>query len=118
MKPSLLFIFPLILLGFGCGPGPEKEKMKFDQEEWLHGDRRTRGKMVDNIIEDSILIGKSKIEILSLLGGQGDTTGNFGYPVDIGLKTGPFGLGGVWLFDLNIHFDTLTNKVFEVRCND
>ena len=74
--------------------------------------------MVDNIIENSVLIGKSKIEVLNLLGNQGDTTGNLRYPVDIGLKIGPFGLGGMWPFDLNIHFDTLENKVSEVRCND
>lgn len=58
------------------------------------------------------------MEVLDLLGDQGDTTGNFNYQVDIGLRTGPLGLGGVWLFDLNIYFDTLENKVFEVRCND
>ena len=76
------------------------------------------GKMVGEIINDSLLIGKSKSEVITLLGDQGDTSGNFSYTVDIGLKTGPFGLGGVWLFDLNIHFDTLTRKVIEVKCND
>ncbi|MBK8482785.1 MAG: hypothetical protein IPL31_00115 [Saprospiraceae bacterium] len=118
MKRYLIFTLPLLLTVFGCGQENQNEKIKFNREEWLHGDWRTRGKMVDNIIEDSTLIGKSKMEVLSLLGEQGDTTDNFSYQVDIGLKTGPFGLGGVWLFDLNIHFDTLTNIVFEVRCND
>ncbi len=94
------------------------KKIDFNQEQWLHGDYRIRGKMVDNIIEDRILIGKSKIEVLKLLGDQGNTAGSFSYQVDIGLKTGPFGLGGVWPFYLNIHFDTLKNRVFEVRCND
>lgn len=118
MKRNLIFILPLLFTAFGCGQQKGNEKVEFSQEEWLNGDRRTRGRMVDNIIEDSILIGKSKMEVLNLLGDQGDTTGNFSYQVDIGLKTGPFGLGGVWLFDLNVHFDTLTNKAFEVRCND
>ncbi len=92
--------------------------MKFNQVEWAQGDMSVRGKMVDNIIEDSILIGKSKNEVIDLLGEQGDTTGNFSYGVDIGLKTGPFDLGGTWPFDLNIYFDSLSKKVIEVRCKD
>ena len=74
--------------------------------------------MIDNIIDDSLLIGKTKKEILEMLGDQGDTAGNFSYSVDIGLRTGPFGIGGVWPFELNIHFDSLTNKATEVRCSD
>jgi hypothetical protein len=74
--------------------------------------------MVDNIINDSILIGKSKVEVLNLLGDQGDTVGNLSYQVDLGLKTGITGLGGKWLFNLNIHFDSLRNKVYKVSCND
>ncbi len=108
----------MLLVVFSCGQNNEDEKMKFNREEWLKGDRRTRGKMVHSIIEDSILIGKSKVEVLNLLGDQGDTAGNFSYQVDLGLKTGPLGLGGIWPFDLNIDFDTLKNKVFYVRCND
>jgi hypothetical protein len=118
MKGNLTFIAPLIFIAMGCNHNKQIEKLEFNSNEWLNGDIRSRGKMVDNIIEDSILIGKSKSEVLALLGSQGDTTGNFSYPVDIGLTLGPFGLGGIWPFDLNIHFDTLTNKVIEVRCND
>ena len=118
MNRNLIFITPFLLIVLGCVQEKQNEKIKFNKEVWLQGDWRTRGKMVDNIIEDSILIGKSKKEVLNLLGDQGDTIGNFGYFVDIGLKSGPFGLGGIWLFNLNIHFDTLENKVLEVRCND
>ncbi len=118
MLKKLIFILPLIFI-FSCSANnSEKESIKFNREEWLNGDIRTRGKMVDHIIKDSVLIGKTKIEILYLLGDQGDTTENFSYPVDIGLKTGPLGLGGTWVFEMTILFDTLTNKVFEVRCND
>ena len=118
MKKNLTLFLLLFFIVMGCRQDKQTEKLKFNREEWLHGDIRTRGKMVDNIIEDSMLIGKSKSEVLTLLGDQGDTTGNFSYPVDIGLKTGPFGWGGIWPFDLNIHFDTLSSKVIEVRCND
>jgi hypothetical protein len=118
MKSNLTFILPLFLIAMGCNQNKQTERLKFNSEEWLQGDIRTRGKMIDNIVEDSILIGKSKSEVLVLLGDQGDTTGNLSYPVDIGLTTGPFSLGGIWLFYFNIHFDTLSHKVIEVRCND
>ena len=118
IRGKLIIILALLFIVLGCGQEKQNEKVKFSRKEWLQGDRRMRGKMVDNIIEDSILIGKSKMEVLDLLGNPGDTTGNFSYQVDIGLKTGPLGLGGVWLFDLNIRFDTLENKVLEVSCRD
>jgi hypothetical protein len=118
MKRNLIIIMPLFLFVIGCRQEKQTERLKFNREQWLHGDIRTRGEMVDNIIEDSLLIGKSKSEVLTLLGEQGDTNGNFSYQVDIGLKTGPFGLGGIWPFDLNIHFDTLSSKVIKVGCND
>lgn len=117
MSRLSIFSFTILLI-LGCSEPKTNEKMKFNPVEWAQGDVRVRRKMVENIIEDSILIGKSKKEVIALLGDQGDTTGNFSYAVDIGLKTGPFGLGGMWPFDLNIHFDSLSNKVTEVRCND
>lgn len=118
MKRFLIIVLAYIFSTFGCIEENQHDKVVFNKEEWLNGNESIRGKMVDNIINDSILIGKSKIEVLNLLGDQTDTTGNLSYQVDLGLKTGILGLGGAWLFNLNIHFDTIQNKVFEVRCND
>jgi hypothetical protein len=78
-----------------------------------------KGKMVDHLIEDSLLIGKSRSEMCYLIGCDSeDSIGNLSYPVDIGLKTGPFGWGGIWLFSLNVHFDSLTDRVVNVACRD
>ena len=118
MKKILIYTFPILLIFFGCGKEKQNEKIQFNQEEWAKGDWITRGRMVDNLIDDSLLIGKSKTEIVNLLGDQGDTRGNFSYPVDLGLTIGPFGIGGTWLFYLNIHFDTIEHRVVNVRCSD
>ena len=118
MKSRLTYSLLILFIVIGCQQQKQEDKMKFNKEEWIRGDIRTRGRMVNDIIEDSILIGKSKKEIVNLLGEQGDTTANFSYQVDIGLRTGPFGLGGVWPFTLNIHFDTLNSKVIDVKCTD
>jgi hypothetical protein len=94
--------------------------INFDKAKWLSGDRRMRGEMVDKMISDSILIGKSKSDVLKLLGSPtaSDTTSSLVYEVDLGLKTGPSGLGGTWLFFLTVQFDTTTNKVNDVWCRD
>jgi hypothetical protein len=111
-------IFMLCFTVWGCRQEKQPETIRFNRDQWLSGDIRTRGKMVDRLIKDSLLIGKSKKEIINLLGEQKDTTGSFSYQVDIGLNSGPLGLGGKWLFDLNIHFDPSSNKVIAVQCND
>ncbi|MFA9214947.1 MAG: hypothetical protein ACEQSR_14080 [Candidatus Methylacidiphilales bacterium] len=104
MKRYLIFILAILFITLGCEEENLYEKIVFNREEWLNGNERIRGKMVDDIINDSILIGKSKIEVLNLLGDQTDTIGNLSYQVDIGLKYGIMGFGGAWLFNLNIHF--------------
>ena len=93
----------------------------FDEVEWRHGDRRERGAMVDDLETRSLLIGKDKPAVIALLGmpDASDTAGrSLDYAVDIGLRTGPWGLGGTWLFYTSVCFDTLTGTVVEVRTRD
>lgn len=93
----------------------------FDPVEWKIGDRRTRGAMVDDLENRSLLIGKNKTAIIALLGmpDASDTTGFFwDYAVDIGRRTGPWGLGGTWLFYTSVRFDTLSATVVEVYTRD
>ena len=118
-RRKLLTFIALTVLS-GCSMSNNNEKIEFNREEWLQGDRRTHGKMVHNIIEDSILYGKTKAEVLNLLGNPtaSDTIGSFAYVVDIGLKIGPLGMGGTWLFFMTVQFDTINNKVQDVWCRD
>jgi outer membrane protein assembly factor BamE (lipoprotein component of BamABCDE complex) len=94
--------------------------VSFNSEKWKSGDRKVKGSMVDHLIADSIIVGKTKNEVFRLLGDPtaSDTTDQWVYEVDLNKKTGPMGLGGIWLFYLNIRFDTLSNRVLEVRCTD
>jgi hypothetical protein len=121
MRVGLVFVSIIFIVLSGCaGRNDGLEKLPFNKEEWLKGDRRVRGQMVDNLIADSLLIGKSKSDVVELLGDPtaSDTTGPIVYIVDPGLKTGPRGVGGTWLFYLTVQFDSLTNRVFEVHCGD
>jgi outer membrane protein assembly factor BamE (lipoprotein component of BamABCDE complex) len=110
----------VMLILNSCYSDVKKQPIAFNSNVWLTGDWKVRGNMVDSIINDSILIGQSKTDVLKLLGSPtaSDTTNPFVYVVDTGLKTGPFGLGGTWLFYLTVQYDTLTGKVKDVWCRD
>jgi len=113
-----LLCLALLFCVAGCDKHQRKKSIPFDQQTWIEGDREVRGQMVDHLINDSLLFGKTKEQVAEMLGGDGDTTLNLSYTVDIGYKTGPYGLGGVWLFELDIRFDSLTKEVVSVRCHD
>lgn len=77
--------------------------------------------MVDDLEKRQLLIGATKQEVLAQLGAPdaSDTLGfRLAYDVDLGLRTGPWGLGGTWLFNTTVRFDTLSGTACEVRTHD
>jgi hypothetical protein len=77
--------------------------------------------MVEDLEHRQLLIGATKLEVLELLGPPtaSDTAGHaLAYTVDIGLRTGTWGLGGTWLFYTTVVFDTLSGTVTEVHTRD
>jgi hypothetical protein len=114
-RPILLAL--LVLVAAGCIER-DAEHIPFNREDWINGDWRTRGKMVDHLIRDSLLIGKTSEEVEQLLGEQDEECESLSFPVDIGLRTGPLGIGGTWLFSLNVIVDTTSCRVIDVRCTD
>lgn len=93
----------------------------FDAEVWQQGDHRLRGSMTADLEHSGRLIGRTKREVLDLLGEPtaSDTAGHaLAYVVDLGLRTGPWGLGGAWLFQTTVLFDSLAGTVTAVRTND
>lgn len=93
----------------------------FNSKEWIVGDRRVRGAMVDRLEQKGLLLGRDKSAVISMLGlpDDPDTTGcTFEYAVDIGLRTGPIGLGGTWPFHMAVHFDSVSGRAVEVATRD
>lgn len=121
LKP-LVIILSIFSLVTACDTHTAtNEKTDFNKDKWQAGDWLTKGKMVDNIASESILIGKTKNEVIELLGQPNDSTytsDRYYWTIDRGLKTGPLGLGGTWLFKLNVNFDTIDYKVNEVWISD
>lgn len=79
-----------------------KNDVKFDSDKWKSGDNRTRGRMSESLLNDSILIGLDKSAIIDLLGEPhqiGDE--RFHYPVDLGIEF----MSTPWGYLLTIEFD-------------
>jgi hypothetical protein len=114
----------LTLLSVGCtdlGRQDDVPVRAFDAAMWRTGDRRTRGAMVKDLEATRLLIGKNKRQAIDLLGmpDASDTAGHaLEYAVDIGLRTGPWGLGGTWLFFTTVVIDSTSAEVTEVRTRD
>lgn len=115
-----LFLVGLYLTG-RIGKSDRMPDLAFDEVEWRHGDRRARGAMVDDLETRNLLIGKDKPAVIALLGmpDASDTAGySLDYAVDVGLRTGPWGLGRTWLFYTSVRFDTLSATAVEVYTRD
>lgn len=83
---------------------PADQQIAFDRSEWKRGDERERAKMIDDLIDRSILIGKDREEVTAILGPpdkQGDTL--IAYTVDLGQR---FWFGSPWYYDLYVSFDS------------
>ena len=91
-----------------CGNKIKSEK--FDKEKWKTGTQIERGNMSTDLIESEILIGKSKFEVIDILGKPKDSTNtNFHYLVDYGYMTP---------FHLDVNFDLTDLNVKEVTITD
>ena len=98
----------LVIFFLSCGNNHKLEK--FDKEKWKKGTQIERGNMSTNLVESNILIGKTKSEVLDLLGEPKDSTNtNFHYLVDFGYMIP---------FDLNIWFDKNSLRVHKTDLSD
>ena len=90
--------------------------VSFNKEKWKAGDARERANMVDDLLRNHKLRGKSRSEILELLGEPRDS-GNkwfsnnewFSYVLDYGYIT---------KFRLYITFDSVQHRVNSFDIND
>ncbi len=99
--------FSLILLTSCQNSGG---KIPFEKEKWEQADLRTRGKMVDDLLRQNLLVGKTKREVKNLLGEPDyEEDFNLSYKVD---------LGKMYTYDLLIRLDSASRKVTEILLDD
>lgn len=60
----------------------------FDATSWKDGDVRTRGEMIQDLIEGPYLKGKSDEEVVALLGEGREEDGVILYTIDMGVRIG------------------------------
>lgn len=88
-------------------------KKEFESKSWISGDQKQRGYMVHHLIDSKILEGKTKDEVISILG-KPDVTSvqekfsmeEIIYNVDIGFKFG----GTTWPYYLRLYFKPDTGE--------
>ena len=98
----------MLLLLLSCKNEVKLEK--FDTEKWKTGTQLERGNMATDLVESTILIGKNKTEVISILGQPKDSTiTNFHYIIDYGYMT---------KFHLDISFDINKLKVIKTEISD
>ena len=110
-----LMAITLSLTILSCINTHDKNGLQFDSEKWKSGDMRTKGKMTDHILKDSLLIGKSKADILKMLGEPDQQTASIlHYTVDPGIKY----MNEPWTYWLSVNIDTTNGKVKKVWLAD
>jgi len=108
IKIRITILTLLFLFLYSCWNTAKKEK--FDSQQWKSGNQIERGNMSTDLVESKILIGKTKVEILNILGQPEDSSKtNFHYVVDFGYMTP---------FHLDIHFDQTNEKANKITLAD
>jgi len=108
MNKLSLVLIVLLILHLGCGG--ESRNQKFNKEKWKMGTQQDRGNRAEDLIKSYELKGKTKSEILELLGQPKDTSEFwYHYLVDYGYMT---------LFHLEFMFDSTEFKVIKVTLDD
>lgn len=100
---SLFFII-FFLLAYLSVQDPFFQKIPFDADIWREGNERVRGEMVDDLRNKGILIGKSRQEVIALLGASENSGDGLSYTVDIGYRFGfsPWNYQFLIIFDNNL----------------
>jgi hypothetical protein len=95
MRRSTLAVLPILLLASGCG----SQQTAFDQKRWLTADllKREREEMLTSLLKQHPIIGRSKRQVVTLLGEPSDTA-KWGNSISYVLgPSGGFGIDNAWL---------------------
>jgi hypothetical protein len=113
---ALIVIAALGLVAFHLSPkDPFFHRRSFAAERWTAGDMRARGQMVQDLMTKKLLEGKTRSEVVALLGTADQvSTNSVEYRVDVGKKF----LGGRWNYRLVVQFEDRGNKVRDVKLLD
>lgn len=106
MKKALI----IIVLFFSFISCENYNPKKFDSVKWKNASQREKGLMASDLVDSKILLGKSKTEVLELIGKPKDSSNiNFHYLIEFGY---------IVPFHLDVNFDKNENKVIDVTLAD
>ena len=93
----------------------QSNDLLFDQNEWKKSGARVRGRMYSNLLSQKILLGKTRHEVIEMLGEPDETYPDIiKYAIDLG------GIDERWLqrYFLFISFDERTNEAIKAVPGD
>lgn len=111
MRP---YIAVLSFFLFVLGSCRNSDNIPFEKEKWKQTDLRTRGRMVDNLLKQNLLIGKTKNEVTDLLG-EPDDENNAEQPFYISYRVD---LDHIYMYDMIILIDSSSRKTVDVLLDD
>ena len=117
LPAQILLLISILLTGcFSGNQNPPLTNTDFNSGIWKEGNLRTRGQMVENLlsIKDTLLINKSKTQIISVLGSADEVT-----QTDLNYffkNRSDNALDLICIF--KVRFDTLEDRSIEVWWSD
>ena len=88
----------------------DNKPQKFDATKWKTASQEEKGLMASDLVENKILIGKSKAEVLQLIGEPKDSSDiNFSYIIDFGFMVP---------FIMDVSFNNNEGNVIKVTLSD
>lgn len=92
--------------------------LKFNKKKWEQGNYRDRGRMINSLLNDVGIIGKSKDAITLVLGKPDSETDNLKNESNIKSScTYIVDKGDAFIYDMNLYFDS-TNHVTTILFDD
>jgi len=105
---KIFFVIIVFCISISSCKDFQDNNLKFEQNEWKKADVRIRGRMYRSLIEEKILLGKTRDEVIEILGEPEQTDPTFiKYAVDLGA------IHERWLqkYFFFVFFDEQTQKV-------
>ncbi len=118
-RARLTFIAITCLFVISCTRDFKANSEKFDSAKWKTHDLRERGRMTDDLLAHSLLVGKSPMEVRSLLGEPENITkaGLLEYETDPGAWLGGAN-NGPWIHYLIIEFGSQDGRAIKAYIID
>lgn len=109
-KSKILILILAISFAVSCKSDSLPNNLPFNSEEWKTGDSRRRGRMAHDLQQKSILVNKTKFEVVELLGKPDEQSNSKNWLYRVNFENKPV-ISVTSQINLSVNFDVETEKV-------